>query len=272
MQPSLAEQQRAMAARILGHEEGALEAWLVVPEGVDIATRLAVYTQGYPARIAESLREAFPATAHILGDGSFASLTERYLAQVPAAQRNLNYVGSALPELLKSDPLADELPFLPDLARLEWAVTQCFHGDPADPLDTSQCATWSMDDWASARIGFQPHMDLVCSAWPLSDLREARHTDRPDIDVDLVDRSDHVLVYRDGFEVVEESVDETEATAIQQLRAGGDLGEVTASLAAAGVRAETVNTLFGRWVSVGLVASCEPCPFSTSVCRSEIPA
>jgi hypothetical protein len=221
-------------------------------------SRLAIYTQGYPARITESLREAYPATAHILGDGSFGLLAQRYLAHLPDSQRNLNDIGSALPALLKSDPLTSELPFLPDLARLEWAVTRCFHSDPAEPCDISKCGTWEMDDWAGARIGFPPSMQLVCSVWPLRELRDARHSDRSSIDVDLLGRPDRVLVYRKGFEVVEESVGEIEATAVEGLRAGAGLGEVTASLAAAGARADAVSRLFARWVSLGLVVSCEP--------------
>jgi hypothetical protein len=258
MQPPLAEQQRAMAARILGRDQATVDAWVGAPDGVDVASRLAIYTLGYPARVTESLRETFPATAHILGDGSFASLSARYLAQVPAAQRNLNYIGSALPELLRTDPLASDLPFLPDLARLEWAVMQCFHSDPADPFDISSCAMWTMADWAGARIGFQPQMELVCSPWPLGALRAARHSDRSTIDVDLVGRPDRLLVYRKGFEVVEESVDEAEATAIQRLRVGAELGEVIASLASAGAQADALMALFSRWTSRGLVVACEP--------------
>jgi hypothetical protein len=99
-------------------------------------------------------------------------------------------------------------------------------------------------------------MALVRSAWPLHELRESRHLDRSAIDIDLVDRPDRVLVYRAGLEVVAESVDEHEADAIERLRAGQRLGEVTAALDAAGAEADAVAGLFARWTSLGLVASC----------------
>lgn len=258
MPPSLAELQRAVAARIRGGDAPAVEGWARVPAGVDIAVRLAVYTQGYPARVTESLSEAFPAMAHILGEGSFASLAARYLEQLPAELRNLNDVGAALPAFLPLDRLSKELPFLPELAQLEWAVVTCFHGETVAPFDTSRCAGWGMDDWARARIGFQPGMELVRSAWPLRELRQARHADRSAIDIDLVERPDRVLVYRSGFEVVVESVGATEASAIERLRAGERLGEVTAALAAAGAEADGVGRLFARWASKGLVVSCRP--------------
>jgi hypothetical protein len=256
MSPSLAELERALAARILGGTDPAVERWVRVPAGADAGARLAVHTAGYPARVTESLREAFPATALILGDGSFASLGERYAAQLPAELRNLNDAGAALSAFLRSDPLGDRLPFLPDLARLEWAVVECFHSELTEPFDASVCAGWGMDDWAEARVEFQPGMALVRSAWPIRELREARHRERSAIDVDLTDRPDRVLVSRRGFEVAVETVEAIEALAIERLLAGDRLGEVTAHLAAAGAEVDAVAHLFGRWASLGLVAAC----------------
>jgi hypothetical protein len=254
--PSLAELQRAVAAHVLTGEGPSVDDWIRVPAGVDEAARLAVHTHGYPARVTESLREAFPATANILGEGSFAVLAARYLAHIPSELRNLNDIGAVLPEFLRSDGLKDDLPFLPDLAGLEWAVTVCFHAELASAFDASICSGWLTEDWERARIDFQPGLAVVRSPWPLRELRETRHLERTQIDVDLVDRPDCVLVRRRGFEVVVESIAEVEAEAIERLRAGTPLGDTIAHLAGAGVGARTVSELFGRWVSLGLVVAC----------------
>lgn len=256
MSPSLAELQRAVASHILSGEGPKLGDWICVPAGADVAARLAVYTRGYPARVTGSLREAFPAVANILGEDSFAALTARYLAHLPAELRNLNDVGAALPAYLRSDELRDDLPFLPDLAELEWAVVRCFHAKLETPFDASASSGWSMEDWARARIEFQPGLALVRSPWPLHQLRETRHRERSQIDVDLVGRPDQVLVFRRGFEVVVESIGDVEAEAIERLRAGAPLGNTTARLAGAGARAGALFELFGRWVSLGLIVAC----------------
>lgn len=257
MSPSLAELQRAVAAHVLTGEGPGVDDWIRAPAGVDAAARLAVHTHGYPARVTESLREAFPATANILGEGSFAALAARYLAHIPSELRNLNHIGAALPAFLRRDGLPDDLPFLPDLAELEWAVAVCFHAKLASAFDASVCSGWRMEDWERARIEFQPGLALVRSPWPLRELRETRHSERSQIDVDLVDRPDRVLVRRRGFEVVLESIGEVEAEAIERLCAGELLGDTIARLAGAGVGAQTLFELFGRWVSVGLIAACQ---------------
>jgi len=260
VQPSLAELQRALAARILSEGGANLDDWIRVPSEADSAARVAVYVQGYPARIREALRETFPAVAHILGDGSFAAFADRYAGELPADLRNLNLVGADLPAYLESDRVSDALPFLPALAELEWAVDRCFHAEFLPAFEPSTCSGWSLGDWERARIAFQPGLGLVCAPWPLRELRETHRCERSEIDVDVVDRHDQVLVYRRGFDVVVESIEADEAELIASLRDGELLGEVTEKLAASGAEPESVVAYFGRWTSLELVVSCEVAP------------
>jgi hypothetical protein len=254
--PSPAEIQLALAERILGGDAPELEAWIDVPPGVDAGERLSAHTDGYPARICESLCETYPALFHILGDATFAALAERYLPFVPADQTNLNFIGSALPDFAAGDSLARDLPFLSDLARFEWSVHACFHARLAEPFDATACADWSPQDWSRARIDFQPGTALLRSAWPLRALRECRQIAREEVDVDLEGRPEDVLVHRAGLDVVTRAIDGVEAEALERLLAGEPLGRVTADLAERGADAGAVSALFAGWVGSGLVADC----------------
>ncbi len=251
--PTLAELQQGLATLVLDGRDVGLERWVAVPTGVDVSTRLGVYTGGYPARLREALLEAFPAVAKILGDGSLASMVERYRPHVPTGWCNLNSVGQALPNFLLSDRLAEELPFLPDLARLEWCVVECFHARIGEPYDLATTASWGLDDWARARIAFQPGVALVSSPWPIHELRAARERERSDIDVDLVGRPQSVWVYRQGFEVVTELLDEVEAGIAQGLLEGRTLGDVMGQMEAESADAGSVLDLFASFATLGLV-------------------
>ncbi len=252
--PTLAELQQGLATLILDGRDVGVERWVSVPTGVDIPVRLGVYTGGYPVRLREALIEAFPAVTKILGESSLASMVARYRPQVPRGWCNLNFVGRALPNFLLSDRLAEELPFLPDLARLEWCVVECFHARVGEPFDLATAASWELDDWARARIAFQPGVSLVSSPWPIHELRAARERERSEIDVDLVGRPQSVWVYRQGFEVVTELLDEVEAGIAQGLREGRTLGDVMRQMEAESADAGSVLDLFGRFATLGLVA------------------
>jgi hypothetical protein len=253
---SLSELQCAMASEVTGHSSPDLREWIRVPEGTDPSQRLAIYRDGYPARIRESLRAAYPATDHILGGRTFDCLAQRYLDGLDAGLRNLNYVGFALPGFLTSDELADELPFLPDLAQLEWAVLECFHSELLEPFDFAEADDWSLADWDRARFKFQPGLALVNSRWPICALRSARATERSKICVELVGHPESALVYRQGFDVMVEPIDRIEALVIARLGQGVSLGRVAAELAAEEVGPATVSGLFTRWSDLGLVSSC----------------
>ena len=69
--PTLKELQLWLASRISPRERAeelspALDRWIAVPAPAAAADRMRVYADGYPARLFESLQEAFPAVAHVV--------------------------------------------------------------------------------------------------------------------------------------------------------------------------------------------------------------
>jgi hypothetical protein len=253
--PSLRELQRALSAHIVAGDGPPLDAWIRVPAGADSAARIAVYTEGYPARVTEALRETYPALANILGDGSLAGLSDRYRGVLRDEPTNLNDVGADLPRFLRQDRLSEQLAFLPELAELEWAVTRSFHAAACDRFDPIDCKSWSIEDWQRAQIRFQPGLALLRSRWPLRALYATRNQDRDEIDVDLEQGGECVLVFRRGFEVAVEATPPREADAIEAFRAGATLAEVSEGLARDDALNDDVVELFQGWVSAGLIAS-----------------
>ena len=249
-----------MAARILGPasadlvDPGAtLDAWLHVPEPERAAERLRVYRGGYPVRVHDSLAETYPALAHVVGEPAFDALAHRYATSMPLTSYNLNDAGAEMPAFLRHDVLTDTLPFLPDLAGLEWHVARAFHAAERPPLDP-RALPWSVDQWSNAVLHFQPSVAVVSSAWPLLDFWTARETPRDAIDTELHGHPDHIVIRRAGFIVRCESVAADEALALQLLLDGRCLGEVTERLDADGHDPNAVLALFSRWTSAGMIA------------------
>lgn len=257
--PSLEELQRAMASTVLESPADFPLHWITTPIGIDPLRRLGVYANAYLARINESIKESFPALANILGDTGLASLVERYMAQLLTPSRNLNYIGHELPGYLAGDPFSIELPFLSDLARLEWAVLACFHASALDPIDLRSHCDWDVAHWERARFGFQSGTQVIRSRWPIRQLRETRHLDRDEIDLDLDpgDGESRVLVYRLDFDVITKPIDELEAHAFEGLEAGGTLAEAMERFESAGAEPDRVSEIFAGWVFLGLVVECD---------------
>ncbi len=247
----------APASDLWAAREGSGYGWLIdVPEG-RAAQRLAVYVNGYPARIEQALEEQFPALAHIVGADAFAALVQRYIAAVPLHSYNLNDAGAGLPEFLRTDRLTPRLPFLPDLAQLEWRVARAFHAHEHTPADPSAFVDWSVEDWTGAVLRFQPSVALVCSDWPIREIWDARETLRADIDIDLRNRPDRVLVRRSGYTVLCESLDDTAARCLAALLEGQTLGRVAEALVANSSDPASVFASFARWMELRMITGCE---------------
>jgi hypothetical protein len=231
-----------------------LRAHLSLPVGTEPAERARIYTGGYPARLQSAIAESHPAVAHVLGEGAFAKLVERYARALPPRSYNLNDAGARLAEYLPADPLSAHLPFLSDLARLEWAIAQAFHAAAPEPFDPAAVALWSVDDWDGARIDLHAGTAVVRSQWPIRTVWAAREMPVKEIDIDMVAGGEIVLIRRAGLEVVCESIGAGEATAIEALLDGARLGEVSQRMAS--TDAGTFAAHFARWLRTGLIVAC----------------
>jgi len=225
-------------------------------EGADIlakAARVGVYTEGYPARVREALLEAYPAVHHVVGEECFTDLVFRYLQALPEDNYNLNEAGRNLPAFLRTDPLAESLPFLPDLAGLEWHMAEAFHAPLLRPFEMTVCAGYELADWQNSVVGFQPSLRVIASKWPILEIHKARSTPVEEIDIELEGRPEQLIVYRCRFDVMVERIGKLESKAVERLAAGQRLGEVLEELSLEGLSTTSVMNWFSRWTNLGLI-------------------
>ncbi len=222
--------------------------------GEDGRSRLSVYAGGYEARTLEALKEVYEAVRHIIGPKKFGELAQSYANVYPSNNYNLTFYGRHLPEFLKSYSLTNDFPFLPDLALLEWKVCEAFHAFEKTPTHPSELSKIPPDDWEKISFVFQPSVGLVKSSWPVLDLWNARHTPVEQIKIDLVNRPQNALVFREGFHVHGEPVSDLEFKVLEALLSGKSLGEVFDALA--GETPEEglpVTEWFSAWMRRGLL-------------------
>ena len=102
----------------------------------------------------------------------------------------------------------------------------------------------------------QPGVALVSSRWPIHELWMARERERSEIDVDLVDRPQSVWIYRRGYDVTTELLDDVEAGIARSLLAGRTLADVMHQMEPEGADTGRVLGWFTRIATLGLVAAC----------------
>lgn len=257
-EPSLREFQQWMKAQIIpGRKPLAQNSPLNPQAGTPGHERMHVYAGGYLTRIHSALEEVFEAVHHVLGEGAFFELAESYAQQFPSQDYNLSLSGRHLPEFLRTWKRTEELPFLPDLAKLEWQVCAAFHSFDRPALDGKHLLGVSPEKYEHLKLEFQPSVGLIESAWPILDIWQARKQPREAININLINRPQRVLVYRKQIQVMCEPVNAAQSALLSGLLQGKTLGEACTQLADQ-AEAPPLSEWFSTWMSLGLITRYHP--------------
>lgn len=243
----------------LTEPEPACRRWIADVPPLGPADRLDIYAHAYLARLVETLAADYPVLARLLGDEPFRDLVADYLVAYPSRYATVGEVGRHLPEFLSSHALASRSPSAPDLARLEWAVTESFLADDVAEFDPASVRDLGEEDWERARFVLDPSMKLVAVAYPVDALWSSAQAGES-LSVETVPAPGHLLIRRRDFTVFVERIEPLAHALLDLMRAGLSLGELAEEIPArfgplageAGVLSE-FGSRFGDWVACGIV-------------------
>lgn len=152
--PTLIELQHAIRQSLLGGVDGDASAF-VVNDGLDTAERLGIYRNTSAGVLTTALQLAFPAVQHLVGPEFFEGAARLFAAEAPPRSAWLDEYGADFPQFLAQLAQAASVPYLPDVARLEWKVNLVLHAADAEPLEFTRLAT--LDEAELEDLRFEPH-------------------------------------------------------------------------------------------------------------------
>ena len=97
---------------------------------VDVA--IEVYRNNYRGNLLDALAGAYPVIEQLVGKDFFRLMARKYSEQYPSHSGNLHHYGAELAEFIAAFEHARELPYLTDVAALEWACHRAWFADDAD--------------------------------------------------------------------------------------------------------------------------------------------
>ena len=164
--PSPRELERNFAAALLGGSDEAILAE-ILGDGLAPAERLAIYRNHVFVTLTEALRATYPVVVRLVHERFFAYAADRYIRAHPPAGPCLFEYGGLLPDFLATFPACRHLAYLPDVARLEWAINRALHAEDAVALDPRWLAAVPPDETGRLRLRLHPAVSLLESPWPL---------------------------------------------------------------------------------------------------------
>lgn len=193
--PTLREIQAGFRAALLDGDEREA-ASTVHGDGLDAAARLAVYRHHVLSTLTAALESTYPVVVRLVDPRFFRYAANEYIRRHPPIRPCLFEYGDTFGDFLAGFAPARPLGYLPDVARLEWAMNVALHAPDATPVDPGGLQP------ASA-VALHPSVTVLSSPWPIDEIWRANQPDAGDDVVDLDAGPARLQVWRrDDDEVV----------------------------------------------------------------------
>lgn len=163
--------------------------------GLDVTRRFRLYANQTRVAQADALQAVYPAVCRLVGEAFFANMAALYVEAHPLRHGDLRRYGESLPDFIQAFPPLAGLPYLPHVARLEWACHEALHAGGGAAAEAGQV------------LQLAPHVRLVQAPFPIADIWDfALREHAPDERLDLSSASDsHLVIARpvDDVEIMQ---------------------------------------------------------------------
>jgi hypothetical protein len=148
---------------------GVVAGWL--RDGSRTARGLSVYRANAAAAAERALAAAYPTVQQLLGEKTFAALARGLWQRRPPVAGDLGVWGADLAAFIAdAESLAEEA-YLPDMARLEWALHRA--GRAADAGPPQQLQDLAVNDPVRLRLQLAPGTAVLASDHPIVSIWQA---------------------------------------------------------------------------------------------------
>jgi len=161
--PMLLELQRAMRQSVVLDDTLAVAAMLSPGISPD---RLDIYRNTFLVTLTRALRLDFPAVEKLVGEAFFEGAAQIFIVSQPPRAAWLDRFGSELADFLERFEPAQSVPYLADVARLEWAVNTALHASDVKRLDPAELAALSSADQERLCLIPEPSISVLELAYP----------------------------------------------------------------------------------------------------------
>lgn len=238
--PPLLEAQRRFAATLLADDAPA--SW-----------GISVYRGNFFGNWSGALAMAYPIVRKIVGAEFFDAMARHFARAYRSRSGDLHDYGAELPDFLESYAHTADLPYLPDVARMEWFAHRAYYAPEAPPFDPLVLAGLPAERLETLRLKLAPSCTLLRSRWPLARLWEIHQDDfAGEFSVDLGLGPDRVVIHRPRWQVSVLSVPPGEFRFLRGAEVGETLGRALA--AAAPDPSFDPSAVLARWVSSGALS------------------
>ena len=239
----LADLQSAMRDAALGGDMDRLSG-LIVEDGFSHTERLSIHRSNTTILLTEALAATFKVVHKLVGEDFFEAVARLYVRAHPPQNPCLFEYGHDFPAYLANLPQLAELPYVADVARLEWAWNEAFHAAEAPVLSASDLAAVDVEDYGQLTFIPHPTLRFVASPYPIKEIWAVNQCGADDdATVDLDEGAQALAVVRPRAQVEFLELSKPGLALSEYLNAGALLGNAVERVQAASPDFDPAPTL-----------------------------
>lgn len=207
-----------------------------VRPGSDPLRRFNVYRNNVMVALIEALEDSYPVVQALVGNEFFRAMAREFARSQPPSSPIMAHYGDRFPDFIAGFAAAATLPYLADVARLEWLRVRAWHAEDCTPLGAADIAPLSADPAASSAScwQFSTAVALLASPFAIVSLWSAHQADT-DAEVEtrladiVIEQPEAALILRQDQVVLVLPLTPAEAAFVEAVMAGEPLALAVAA-------------------------------------------
>lgn len=195
------------------------------------ARRFNVYRNNIYAGLIRVIEARYPAVLRLVGFEFFKATARLFIDRFPPRSPVLLEYGADFPGFLELFEPVSDVPYLPDVARLEWRMHAARHAADCIALRASDLAALSDDCAADVVLTLAPAVSLVDSPYPVFSIWRANSSGSVEHGEQSFSGPESVLVTRPDLAAEAIRIPRGAAMSIAALREGASLGAAAVATA-----------------------------------------
>lgn len=199
--------------------------------GLSATDHFKIYRDSVTATLERALREIYPVCCRLVGEQFFNAMGLEYSRTQPSYSADLAEYGASFADFISAFGPAAELPYLPDVARLELAWHLAFHSKDEADLDIEALSNVSEQEQGKIVFQLPCSAELIVSEYPIHRIWQVNQSDYTgDDQINLDEGGVKVLVWRQGYTMRIDPLEHSEWRLLTAIQGGNNFHTICTTI------------------------------------------
>ncbi len=199
---------------------------LVQTGNIPLNERLSIYRGNVIGSLSDIMKSNFPLIENLVGEDFMTGMARKFIIEGPPEDGCLNDYGAGFADFIAAFAPAASLPYLPDVARFEWARHAAYYARDDSALKAKKLASIAPRELENIKLRLRDSVALITSPYPLTAIREfCGAEDKGDDMLDLDQGGVHLLIHRPALKVEVLEINEATFAMLRNFEQNMPLGQ-----------------------------------------------